>query len=144
MNKLFELPIKVEGVIFSKVDGGYKFLILKRTPEDGDFWQPLTGTVNDGEKLVDCLKRELKEETGIVNSINFTEEIWRFDWKNKRDETIVEFVFGIEIDFDSEIKLNPSEHSEYKWGSFDEAMKLLGRDNNKKAFEMFKEKIINK
>ncbi len=137
-----ELPIKLEGILFSKVEDEYKFLILKRTPEDGDFWQPLTGTVNDGEKLIDCLKRELKEETGIDNSINFTDEIWRFDWKNKRDETVIEFVFGIEIDSNSQIKLNPSEHSEYKWCSFDEVVKLLGRDNNKKAFEFFKTKII--
>ena len=139
---MFELPIKIEGVLFAKVGDKYKFLVLKRTPEDGDFWQPLTGTVNDGEKLAECLKRELKEETGINDLISVTDEIWRFDWKNKKDETIIEFVFGIELDANSQVKLNLSEHTEYKWCNFDEAMNLLGRENNKKAFDKFKEKII--
>lgn len=142
MNKSFELPIKVEGILFAKVGNEYKFLILKRTPEDGNFWQPLTGTVNDGEKLSDCIKRELQEETGLIDPTDITNEIWRFDWKNKKDETIIEFVFGIELNANSPVKLNSSEHSEYKWCNFNEAMKLLGRDNNKKAFEIFKTKII--
>ena len=51
------------------------FLLLKRTPQDGGFWQPLTGTVEDGEKLSDCLKRELNEETGIKDIITLLENI---------------------------------------------------------------------
>lgn len=138
-----DLPIKVEGIMFAIKDREYSFLILKRTPEDGDFWQPLTGTVEDGEKIHDCILRELKEETGIENPIKVTDKIWSFDWKNKRDETIIEFVYGIELSLDTPVNINPSEHSEYKWCSFDEAMNILGRDNNKRAFQEFKEKIIN-
>lgn len=138
-----DLPIKVEGIIFVVKDGEYSFLILKRTPEDGDFWQPLTGTVEDGEKIQDCLLRELKEETGIQNPIKVTDKIWSFDWKNKRDETIIEFVYGIELNPNTPVTINPSEHSGYKWVSFNEAISLLGRDNNKRAFQEFKEKVMN-
>lgn len=136
-----ELPIKLEGIMFSRKGNDYEFLILKRTPEDGDFWQPLTGTLNDGEKLHDCLLRELKEETGIKEPIRITEEVWRFDWK-KGEKTIIEFVFGIEIDRNSDVFLNKDEHSEYKWCRFGEVVDLLGRDNNKKAFQEFKNKYL--
>ena len=137
-----DLPIKLEGVIYSVKDGKYRFLILKRTPEEGGFWQPLTGTLEDGEKLSDCLLRELQEETGIKEPLKITGEVWRFDWK-KGEYTIIEFVFGIELNGDEEIKLNPNEHSEDKWCSYDEAMQLLGRDNNKNAFREFKKKFID-
>lgn len=136
-----ELPIKLEGILFSRNNGKYKFLLLRRTPEDGDFWQPLTGTLYDGERLRKCLLRELKEETGINTLVSITKEVWRFDWK-KGENTIIEFVFGVEIARNSKIVLNKSEHSEYKWCSFEEAMNILGRDNNKRAFEEFKKKFI--
>lgn len=136
-----ELPIKLEGILFSKAHGKYEFLILKRTPEDGDFWQPLTGTLKNGEKLEDCLLRELQEETGIQKPVSITDEVWRFDWR-KGENAIIEFVFGIEIDRNAEITLSKDEHSEYKWCSFDEAVEMLGRDNNKKAFQEFKKKFL--
>jgi len=138
-----DLPIKVEGVLFAIKDGEHSFLILKRTPEEGGFWQPLTGTVEDGERIQECLLRELKEETGIENPVKVTEKIWSFDWRNKHDEAIVEFVYGIELNPESEVTISPAEHSEYKWCSFDEAVELLGRDNNKKAFVQFKEKVMD-
>lgn len=68
--------------MYAVKDGGVSFLLLHRTPDDGDFWQPLTGTLEDGEKLKSCILRELKEETGIDERdvIAITEEIWRFNW----------------------------------------------------------------
>lgn len=138
-----DLPIKVEGILYAIKNGEYIFLILKRTPEDGDFWQPLTGTVEDGEKVQDCLFRELKEEVGVDKPVKVTDRIWTFDWKNKRDETIVEFVYGVELDPNSKITISPSEHSEYKWCSYDEALLLLGKENNKKAFIQFKQKVMD-
>jgi dihydroneopterin triphosphate diphosphatase len=136
-----ELPIKLEGILFSKAGDKYEFLILKRTPDDGDFWQPLTGTLKNGEKLEDCLLRELQEETGIQKPVNITNEVWRFDWR-KGDYAIIEFVFGVEINRNAEITLSKDEHSEYKWCNFDEAVEMLGRDNNKKAFQEFKKKFL--
>ncbi len=60
-----ELPIKTQGIIFKKENDIIKYLLLKRTEKDGGFWQPMTGTLNDGESLKECLMRELEEETGI-------------------------------------------------------------------------------
>lgn len=133
------LPIKVEGIMYAVKDGKFSFLLLKRSPEDGEFWQPLTGTVEDGEKLRDCLLRELKEETGIQEVLNVTPELHRFNWKNKRDETITEMVYGIELKPNQEVSLS-LEHTEHCWCDFDEAINLLAKENNKKAFLEFRKR----
>lgn len=135
------MQIKLEGMMFSDKGGEYKFLLLKRILEDGGFWQPLTGTLEVGEGFDECLYRELEEETGIKKSIGVTEEVWRFEWK-KGDDTITEFVFGIRLEGNEMIRLNPEEHSSYRWCTFGEAIELLEKDNNKNAFEEFKKKFF--
>lgn len=137
-----DLPIKVEGIVFAKVDGDYEFLIIKRVPEDGGFWQPLTESLEEGETVDECMRRGVKEELGLNEITGVTERLWSFPWENKRGEPNIDLVYGVEISRDSEVKISPEEHSEYKWCSFDEAMELLGKDNNKKAFEHFKEKVM--
>ena len=137
-----DLPIKVEGIVFAKVNGDYQFLIIKRVPEDGGFWQPLTESLEEGETVEECLRRGVKEELGINDITEVTERLWSFSWENKKGEPNIDLVSGVEISRDSGVKIIPEEHSEYKWCSFDEAMELLGKDNNKKAFEHFKEKVM--
>ena len=55
------LPLEVQAVIFRRKPS-LEFLILRRVPEKGGFWQNLSGGVEEGESLLDTLKRELKEE----------------------------------------------------------------------------------
>lgn len=138
-----DLPIKVEAILFSKKDGGYKFLLLKRCPEDGGFWQPLTGTLEDGEKLMDCLKREILEEIGLEKIKNVTDEIFRFDWKNKKGQAIVELVYGVELNPDDQIKLS-NEHTDYQWCDFDQALNIMEKENNKNSFKEFSKIFVLK
>ena len=138
-----DIPIKVEGIMFAKSSNDFKFLIIKRVPEDGDFWQPLTESLEDGESIEECLRRGVKEELGLYDIKNVTERLWSFPWENKRGEPNIDLVYGVEISESDEIKINPEEHSEYKWCTFDEAVSLLGKENNKKAFLHFQEKVIN-
>lgn len=80
-----ELPIKVQGVMYSKNNDKIEYLIIKRSEKDGGFWQGVTGTLEEGEKLKECLIREIKEELGIVNinKISEIEEI--IQWAKKLD-----------------------------------------------------------
>lgn len=139
--KIIELPIKLEGILFARTNNEIKYLVLHRRPEEGNFWQPLTGTLESNESIIDCLYREIEEELGLNKTeiVDLTDEVYRFEWK-RGDQTILEFVYGVELSFDQNITLS-SEHDEFKWCSFDEAISILGRDNNKKAFKAFQNKI---
>src|SRR3989344_5822034 len=102
-----DLPIKVEGIVFAKVDGEYQFLIIKRVPEDGDFWQPLTESLEEGETVEECLRRGIKEELGLDEIVAVTERLWSFPWENKRGEPNIDLVYGVEISRDAKVKINP-------------------------------------
>jgi len=132
-----ELPIKIELIVFAKHSNKIDYLVLKRTEKEGGFWQPVTGTLEMDESIKKCLLRELKEETGINSIIKVTDEVYRFSWE-KSNYTVVELVYGVEVAL-KKIKLNPEEHNEYKWCCFEEAVGLLGRENNKKAYLAFKQ-----
>lgn len=136
-NQVFELPIKVQGVLFAKVGAGLKFLLLKRSPEDGGFWQAMTGTLDSNENMITCLKREVEEEIGVKNEKikSITDMFYSFTWE-KKEKLIYEYVYGVELNSDQVITLS-EEHTEYKWCSFDDALELLEKDNNKNAFREF-------
>ena len=115
-----ELPVKVQGVMYSKNNDKIEYLIIKRSEKDGGFWQGVTGTLEEGEKLKECLIREIKEELGIVNinKISEIEEI--IQWAKKTGFMITEYVFSVELDRNINITLS-EEHDDYKWCDFNEA-----------------------
>ena len=137
-----ELPIKVQGVMYSKNNDKIEYLIIKRSEKDGGFWQGVTGTLEEGEKLKECLIREIKEELGIVNinKISEIEEI--IQWAKKTGFMITEYVFSVELDRNINITLS-EEHDDYKWCDFNEAYQWLGKDNNKNTLKMINEKLTN-
>src|ERR1019366_9102067 len=46
------------------VHDGERVLLLHRRPERGNFWQPITGSIEEGELPLETARRELIEETG--------------------------------------------------------------------------------
>ena len=129
------LPIEVQAVIFC-LNPKIEFLILHRTPELGNFWQNLSGGVEKGETLLQTLKRELEEETGISSKQikQITENIYQYEWLKVNGEMkgkkIKEYVFAVEVDPDAEVKLS-EEHDEYKWCDAEEAKSLIKWEKNK-------------
>src|SRR5688500_17864314 len=46
------------------VHDGRRVLLLHRKPEGCDFWQPVTGSIEEGESPASAARREVLEETG--------------------------------------------------------------------------------
>lgn len=81
--KTIELPIKLEDILFARKGGEIKYLVLHRRPEGGNFWQPLTGTLESNESIIECLFHKIEEELGLSKTdiIKPTDEVYRFEWK---------------------------------------------------------------
>ena len=143
------LPIQVQGIVFRKIDGRMQYLLLRRIPSIGRFWQPVTGGLEEGETKIEALKREVLEETRIRNIVRIIEGVHYYEftsthpfWDSFKRETgqalLKEYVFGVEISSNEKIAIG-WEHSEYRWVSFEEALKLLKWKDNKEALRKLDE-----
>ena len=93
-----------------------RFLIVR----EGDRWQAVGGRLEKGEKLEDGLRREVEEETGIVN-LDVGKVIHVDEWFAKpegRLKHIVALFFSCKTN-STEIILS-NEHQEYAWISASE------------------------
>ncbi len=122
-------------------DDKWEYLLLRRIEVRGGFWQGVTGATERGEKLIDGAKRELLEETSFVPNFIFHTD---FSYTIQLDENhaedylpgtkeILEYVFIARIDHTDNPTLDPLEHNDWKWCSFDEALDLLLWETNKEA-----------
>ena len=125
------LPIQVEAIIFRRNGNGIEYLLLKRLPERNGFWQPVTGGVEEGETRDETLQREIMEETGVRNIVAVIEGLYYFEFSDPNLNQ--EYVYGVEVSSSEEIVLDPKEHSEHRWCSFQEALQLLHWKENKEA-----------
>ncbi len=55
--------LRTVSVVPAAADG--RVLLLRRAPERGGFWQPVTGRIEPGEGAAEAAARELREETGL-------------------------------------------------------------------------------
>jgi dATP pyrophosphohydrolase len=130
-------PIQVL-VYVARLNGGEcQYLMLHRIIRQDlgldDFWQGVTGGVEDSETPLQAAYRELREETGFVPdrlvdlgySYTFPlSDKWR-DLYADGVEEIREFVFVAEVSGREEPRIDPREHDVWQWSSFEEALVLL-------------------
>jgi dATP pyrophosphohydrolase len=140
------LPKQVLVFLYRKVNNTYEYCLFQR--ENGNYYQAISGGVEEGETLEETVKREVLEETGIESSkiyklssvtsipkINIIQEdIW--------EEIYVasEYSFAIEIT-NEKIKLS-EEHIKYEWSTYEEAQKKLKYDSNKTALWELNERLL--
>ena len=95
------LPIQVFVFLVRANGDNWEYLLVRRVPKLGTFWQGVTGAAEEGETLVQAAKREVLEETGFspvkLDSIDFTYRYpvldeWRGAYGPEPTE-IVEHVF---------------------------------------------------
>lgn len=93
-----------------------KILVLKRSNEEDVFaelWDIPGGKIEYGEKIVDGIKREVMEETGLDVDVDFRPwSIWSFMTPAKERQTV-----GITLLAQykgGEVKIS-SEHTEFRW-----------------------------
>jgi len=130
------------GLIVKEGENGEKLLLLiQRAKEDHwpNFWEAPRGKCDKpmGENLIHCLKREIKEETGL--DIVPVEEIDTFEYladKGTRKSICHNFLCRLK-DPNQKVKLS-HEHQDYKWiQSVGEAEMLVLPDQKKSIDKAF-------
>tara|TARA_B100000579_G_C22312041_1_gene612039 strand:- start:22 stop:495 length:474 start_codon:yes stop_codon:yes gene_type:complete len=123
--KILPLRLGVGAIVLNNKN---RVFVGKRKDNPIDKWQMPQGGVNEGEKLIDAMKRELQEETGIKNikilkeidgwseyelPKNLLGKIWRGKYRGQKQKWFIVKFMGK----DNEINLdtNNPEFIEWKW-----------------------------
>ncbi len=130
----------VSALTWRRSPRGTEILVMLRVPQHGHWWQSVTGMMEPGETPEETAHRELMEETalrGTLRPLPLEHSFWV-------DPTIVHFpdpeprfnteiCFSMEADPDQALRLNPEEHTEYRWCGLDEAQALMKWEGSKAA-----------
>jgi lipoyl(octanoyl) transferase len=119
-----------------------RVLLLKRTPERGGFWQPVTGRIEPGEAPEAAAARELQEETGIAAAVRSLEYRHAFalspEVNRLREGTVVvaeETAFAAEVGPAAPPRLS-AEHDEFAWLTPEQARERLAFPGLRKAVKL--------
>ena len=135
------------GVVYCIQDNQIYYLLLKHI-KTGSHWGFPKGRLEENETEKNAAKREIEEETGIIEfSIkeNFFERTnYTFEKDNKiYDKTVTFFIVKVNK---KEVNLS-KEHSEFFWGTYDEVMEKLVNESQinflKKVNDIIKINLSN-
>ena len=127
MNEKRMLPLRL-GVGAIVLNNKNRVFVGKRKDNPVDKWQMPQGGVNKGEKLIDAMKRELEEETGIKNIKILREidgwskyelpkyllgKIWKGKYRGQKQKWFVVRFLG--NDNEINLKTNKPEFIEWQW-----------------------------
>jgi len=116
--KMIILQVGVKAFLKNK-DG--KYLLIKRSPVKypnvSDAWDIVGGRIDPGSRLIENLKREVKEETGL-EVISEPKLIAAQDIIPNVEKHVVRLTYV--ADTEGEPKLDTSENTEYRWLTLEE------------------------
>jgi lipoyl(octanoyl) transferase len=138
----------VSALTWRRGESGPEILMMLRRPEHGFWWQSVTGMMEPGENPEQAAHRELMEETGLtgtLRSLGLSHSFWvdpaivRFPDGEPRFNT--EICYSMEVPMGAEVRLEPSEHSEYQWCGLDVAHELMKWEGSKAAVLLLKKEL---
>ena|ERR1051326_453378 len=121
---------------------GDRVLLLHRRPERGNNWQPVTGTIEEGETPLEGARRELREETGQTRepeALDLTQSfmIESQFLRSQHPAPIIasEIAYAAALDSRAPIQLDALEHDEYGWFTFADAYERIRWTDDREALE---------
>lgn len=124
------------------VHDGQRVLLLHRKPERGNFWQPITGTIESGETPLAAAHRELREETGQdaqANTMELTQSfmIESHYLESRYPAPVIASEIGYEARLDSRlpIRIDADEHDAFGWFTFADAYETIRWSDDREALD---------
>lgn len=121
--------------------------LLLRRVDPPDFWQSVTGTLHWGESPAAAAARELVEETGLdpeglrdghAQRSFAILPAWRDRYAADVDRNL-EHWWYLRVPAAVPIRLNPAEHTEYRWLPLLQAAARVSSWTNREALERLRE-----
>jgi lipoyl(octanoyl) transferase len=126
-----------------------RVLLLHRRPERGNFWQPITGSIEEGELPLETARRELIEETGNAGEPRALDLHQSFLIDSQflaatYPPPIIasETGFAIEMSAALPIRIDAAEHDHYGWFTFAEAYEKIRWTDDREALEQLESRLL--
>jgi lipoyl(octanoyl) transferase len=140
--EMIEVPPTIRLIQVLVHDGGGRVLLLHRKPERGNVWQPVTGSIEEGESPEACARRELFEETGqraepapIDLQQSFMIESQYLAARFPPPIVADQIAFSARLDPEAVIHLDTDEHDDHGWFEFAEAYDKIKWTDDREALE---------
>jgi dATP pyrophosphohydrolase len=141
-------------VYFKNPESGlHLFLVLKTRPDRGGFWQPVTGGVEEDERLDDAAQREAEEETGLefLDPPTPVGAPFEFLGRPRTDglnERVQEHGFSLLAVVDEEVppsvRLDPHEHTEFRWVTAKDALQMVHFPSNADVLKQLLKELMSR
>jgi len=125
-----------------------RVLLLHRKPERGNFWQPITGSIEIGEAPLQTARREVIEETGqraepeaMDLQQSFMIESAYLASRYPSPIIASEIGFVARLDARLPIRMDPDEHDAYGWFPFADAYERIRWTDDREALERVEQMI---
>ncbi len=122
------LKTKKAQVVLAAIDQAghsFNFLLLQTNERRGSFWQNVTGKIEEGETFEEGALREAIEETNLsVESIvDILTLGLKYEFVDQRERKVQEESFLIIMDTKWDVKIDSSEHQNFKWIGINEIVR---------------------
>lgn len=146
MRKAHKIPVSALVLIHTPE---LQVLLMERA-DKADYWQSVTGSIEQGETPYDAAIREVKEETGL-NAIDYDFQDWQVNntyeiyphWRHRYADGVTENIehqFGLMLPTKQSVTLAPDEHVRYEWVDWREAAARVFSWTNVDALKRLGEK----
>jgi lipoyl(octanoyl) transferase len=119
-----------------------RVLLLHRRPERGNFWQPITGTMEEGESAHATAHREIREETGHAAEArsldleqSFMIESQYLESRYPSPIIASEICYETRLDARLPVRIDPEEHDEWGWFPLAEAYEKIRWTDDREALD---------
>jgi lipoyl(octanoyl) transferase len=123
-------------------------LLLHRKPERGNFWQPITGSIEEGETPLQTAEREVVEETGnrglpqdLDLCQSFMIESHYLEARYPAPIIATEIGFEAQLSRDATIRMDAEEHDAFGWFTFGEAYDKIRWTDDREALERLEARL---
>lgn len=146
-----QLVVRPETIQLIKImvhDDQHRVLLLHRRPERGNFWQPITGAIEDGESPAAAAAREMQEETGQIAPAvemgmtqSFMIESQYLASQHGAPIVASEVAFSTALDSRLPIRVDAEEHDACGWFTFEEAFEKIRWTDDREALERLERQL---
>jgi lipoyl(octanoyl) transferase len=126
-----------------------RVLLLHRRPERGNFWQPITGSMEHDEAPIDTARREIVEETGnpgepedLQLCQSFMIESQYLEARYPTPIIATEIGFVASLSADAPIQIDAEEHDDFGWFTFGEAYERIRWTDDREALERLETRLL--